>query len=59
MTPAQKSALKHAAHEWANLSACAAAKRGGFWKRLKTAIASREAAKKRFLALLEELEVTE
>ncbi|QIN95230.1 hypothetical protein DLP3_067 [Stenotrophomonas phage vB_SmaS_DLP_3] len=57
VTPAQASALKHAAHEWANLSACAAAKRGGPWKKHKDAVASRDNAKQKFLALLAEVEV--
>jgi len=48
--------LKHSGHEWANLSACAAAKRNSHWKKHSNAIGSRDSAKKKFLSLLKEME---
>lgn len=46
------SAITHAAHEWANLSACSAAKRGGPWRQQVKANESRNQAKTRFLAAI-------
>lgn len=60
MTPAQKSALKHAANQWAEMNASVAVKRTeGRWIAMKKAKIGRDAAKQKFIDLLNEVEVTE
>lgn len=51
--------LKHAANELANLSACAAAKRGSHWRKHRDAISNRENSKKKFISILMNLKISE
>lgn len=48
----QKSELKHAAHEWANLAALSAANRHGAWPKHKRLAENRDDAKKKFMDLV-------